>query len=76
MEIAGHSALEMTMNVYGHVTLDDKRDALDRLGALFEEAEMTPVGVSTLVSARSWSRGVCGPRHGAPDAQKPRSRAI
>ena len=39
MEIAGHSALEMTMNVYGHVTLDDKRDALDRLGDLFEEDE-------------------------------------
>jgi len=37
MEIAGHSALEMTMNVYGHVTLDDKRDALDKLGDLFEE---------------------------------------
>jgi len=35
MEIAGHSGLEMTMNVYAHVTLDDKRDALDRLDALF-----------------------------------------
>ncbi len=37
MEIAGHSALEMTMNVYAHVTLDDKRAALDRLGELFED---------------------------------------
>ena len=37
MEIAGHSALEMTMNVYAHVTLDDKREALDKLGDLFEE---------------------------------------
>jgi len=37
MEIAGHSALEMTMNVYAHVTLDDKREALDKLGQLFEE---------------------------------------
>lgn len=37
MEIAGHSALEMTMNVYAHVTLDDKREALDKLGSLFEE---------------------------------------
>jgi integrase len=35
MEIAGHSALEMTMNVYAHVTLDDKRQALDRLEELF-----------------------------------------
>ncbi|MGH3331436.1 MAG: tyrosine-type recombinase/integrase [Nocardioidaceae bacterium] len=39
MEIAGHSGLEMTMNVYGHVTLDDKREALDKLGGLFEEDE-------------------------------------
>lgn len=37
MEIAGHSTIEMTMNVYGHVTLDDKREALDLLGSLFEE---------------------------------------
>jgi len=27
----------MTMNVYGHVTLDEMRDALNRLGELFEE---------------------------------------
>jgi integrase len=37
MDIAGHSGLDMTMNVYGHVTLDDKRDALVKLGDLFEE---------------------------------------
>ena len=37
MEIAGHSALEMTMNVYAHVSLDDKRRALDKFGDLFEE---------------------------------------
>jgi len=28
----------MTMNVYAHVTLDDKRDAMDRLEQLVEEA--------------------------------------
>jgi integrase len=39
MEIAGHSALEMTMNVYAHVTLDDKRVALDKLGGLLEDIE-------------------------------------
>ena len=39
MDIAGHSTIEMTMNVYGHVTLDEKRDALDRLGELFGEDE-------------------------------------
>ncbi|HVL83208.1 MAG TPA: site-specific integrase [Pseudonocardia sp.] len=31
MEIVGHSAMEMTMNVYGHVTLDNQRAALDLL---------------------------------------------
>jgi integrase len=31
MEIVGHSALEMTMNVYGHVNLDAQRAALDHL---------------------------------------------
>lgn len=37
MEIAGHSGLEMTMNVYAHVSLEDKKAALDKFGALFEE---------------------------------------
>jgi integrase len=37
MEIVGHSALEMTMNVYGHVALDDQRSALDRLSGLLDE---------------------------------------
>ena len=31
MEIVGHSAIEMTMNVYGHVSLDSQRQALDLL---------------------------------------------
>jgi integrase len=31
MEIVGHSAIEMTMNVYGHVNLDTQRSALDSL---------------------------------------------
>jgi integrase len=31
MEIVGHSAIEMTMNVYGHVSLDTQRAALDAL---------------------------------------------
>jgi integrase len=37
MEIVGHAAIEMTMNVYGHVALDDQRAALDRLNGLLEE---------------------------------------
>jgi integrase len=39
MEIVGHSTLEMTMTVYGHVTLDDKRDAMRRLGDLLDDGE-------------------------------------
>ena len=31
MEIVGHSAIEMTMNVYGHVNLDTQRTVLDHL---------------------------------------------
>jgi integrase len=37
MDIVGHSTLEMTMTVYGHVSVDDKRAALDELGDLFDE---------------------------------------
>ena len=37
MEIVGQSALEMTMDVYGHVDLGSRRDALDRLADLFGE---------------------------------------
>ena len=39
MEIVGHTTLEITMNVYGHVTLDDKRAAMDQLGDLFAEPD-------------------------------------
>lgn len=37
MEIVGHTTLEMTMNVYGHVNLDSKRQAMDQLGSLFSD---------------------------------------
>jgi integrase len=39
MEIVGHSTLEMTMRVYGHVSLDAQRDALGQLGDLLDEDE-------------------------------------
>jgi len=39
MEIVGHAALEMTMNVYGHVNLEDQRTALDRLNGLLDEQD-------------------------------------
>lgn len=35
MEIVGHTTVDMTMNVYGHVTLDDKRAALEGVSDLF-----------------------------------------
>ena len=37
MEIVGHAALEMTMNVYGHVVLDAQREALTQLNDLLDE---------------------------------------
>ncbi len=40
MEIVGHSTLEMTMTVYGHVSLDDKRAALDQFGDLLDDEDM------------------------------------
>ncbi|GAB3674391.1 tyrosine-type recombinase/integrase [Angustibacter aerolatus] len=36
MEIVGHSALEMTMNVYAHVAVDQQREALNRLDDLLD----------------------------------------
>jgi integrase len=38
-EIVGHTTLDVTMNIYGHVTLDAKREALDKVGTLFDEEE-------------------------------------
>ena len=37
VRVSPTGAPTMTMNFYGHVTLDEKRDALNRLGSLFEE---------------------------------------
>jgi integrase len=40
MEIVGHSAIEMTMNVYAHVSLDNQRASLDLLNVqLAEDSE-------------------------------------
>lgn len=36
MEIVGHSAIEMTMNVYGHVNLETQRRALDELDRVLQ----------------------------------------
>ena len=37
MEIVGHSTMEMTMTVYGHVSLDAMRSALDQFGGLLDD---------------------------------------
>jgi integrase len=37
MEIVGHAAVEMTMNVYGHVVLDAQREALTQLNDLLDK---------------------------------------
>lgn len=39
MEIVGHAAIEMTMNVYAHVSLDNQRTALDLLSTQLVEAD-------------------------------------
>ncbi|WP_436764445.1 hypothetical protein [Streptosporangium sp. V21-05] len=31
-DIVGHGDIEVTMTIYAHVSLDDKRNALKRLG--------------------------------------------
>ena len=36
LEVVGHSALEMTMNVYAHVVVDEQRAALHRLDGLLD----------------------------------------
>jgi integrase len=36
MEIVGHFTMEMTMNVYGHVSLDAQREALGKLDGLMD----------------------------------------
>ncbi len=39
MEIVGHTTLDVTMNIYGHVSLGDKQEAMKRLGDLMEGDE-------------------------------------
>lgn len=34
-EIVGHSDIEVTMTIYAHVSLDEKRKALAKLGEVF-----------------------------------------
>lgn len=36
MQIVGHSTMDMTMNVYGHVSLDAQREALEKLDDLMD----------------------------------------
>jgi integrase len=42
MEIVGHSTLEMTMNVYAHVSLDAQREAMAKLNELFTGTPTNP----------------------------------
>jgi integrase len=46
MEIAGHSAIDMTMNVYGHVNLDMQHAALAKLDAAITGDAPVPREVS------------------------------
>ena len=35
-QIVGHSAIDVTMNIYAHASLEEKRTALGRLGKRLE----------------------------------------
>lgn len=37
MQIVGHTVMEMTMERYGHVNLDEQRAAVERLDGVFGE---------------------------------------
>jgi integrase len=37
-ELLGHSSVSVTGDIYGHLTLETKREAANRLGAIFEAA--------------------------------------
>ena len=58
------------MNVYAHVSLDDKRQALDKLGNLFEEEAEGARWCQALVSTSepsAWGSRPSGPReHKSP----------
>ncbi|MGW2460657.1 hypothetical protein ACWC2M_16765 [Streptomyces sp. NPDC001761] len=36
-DTVGHSALDVTMNIYAHADMTEKRAALDRLGSLLAD---------------------------------------
>jgi hypothetical protein len=59
MEIVGHSAIEMTMNVYGHVNLDTQRAALDQLD---DDLSMWAVAISR--SCQTATGGAAGQKPG------------
>jgi hypothetical protein len=71
MEIAGHSAIEMTMNVDGHVPLDSQRTALRKLDNLIGEAPTSPAARVTPGTQKAPRSDVavnnrCQDRLGAP----------
>ncbi len=80
MEIVGHSAIEMTMNVYANVSLDNQRAALDLLNAQLVEDDDGDRVTSVAVTDRcqrggkisdTWSDlvGVTGFEPAAPRSQ-------
>jgi hypothetical protein len=55
-EIVGHSAIEITMTIYAHVSLEEKRKALRKLGRCWADAVAVnrPVGTQRTGHLR-WS---------------------
>ena len=60
-DIAGHSALDVTMNIYAHAEMTEKRAAPDRLGTLLDDdgcGSAVP-GAAALVTVRAVDPGRC-----------------
>ena len=69
MEIVGHTTIEMTMNVYGHVSLESMRSAMDQLGDLFGTESEPEVTSESDVSRRPGSAAAA--RRDSPKCTKP-----
>jgi Phage integrase family len=64
-EIVGHSDIEVTMTIYAHVSLEEKRKALGKLGECSADAVAVKRGASGEPTRRPGQRpGPIGARRG------------
>lgn len=55
MEIVGHGAIEMTMNIYGHVNVDTQRKALEHLDRSCHDWSLLSIS-AVKTASRSFTR--------------------